>query len=157
MEIEWRAGDGFEETIMWTPEEAMKSKSFSDSHADLIRYHCQSDAFMYECAGQGVAFLTGRAIDLAVLAYLMQHGTPMDVIETVVTRPSKGTINCIIKHVGKGQHQNWWYHNVMHRYTRWSQDLRLVPVQGRIDVLWHWGSGTTGIRRHSHPIHDWGW
>ena len=86
---------------MWTPEEAMKSKSFSDSHAELIRYHCQSDAFMYECAGQGVAFLTGRAIDLAVLAYLQTHGTPMDVIETVVTRPSKGPINRIIKHVVK--------------------------------------------------------
>ena len=88
--IEWEAGDGFEETIMWTPEEAMKSKSFSDSHADLIRYHCQSDAFMYECAGQGVAFLTGRAIDLSVLAYLLQHGTPIDVIETVVIKPSNG-------------------------------------------------------------------
>jgi hypothetical protein len=56
---------------------------------------------MYECAGQGVAFLTGRAIDLAVLAYLLQHGTPIDVIETVVTKPSKGTINRIIKHVVK--------------------------------------------------------
>ena len=56
---------------------------------------------MYECAGQGVAFLTGRAIDLAILAYLQQHGIPMDVIETVVTKPSKGTINRIIKHVVK--------------------------------------------------------
>ena len=48
-----------------------------------------------------MAFLTGRAIDLAVLVCLQQHGTPMDVIETVVTKPSKGTINQIIKHVAK--------------------------------------------------------
>ena len=56
---------------------------------------------MYKCAGQGVAFLTGRAIDLAVLAYPLQHGTPMDVIETVVTKLPKGSINRIIKHVVK--------------------------------------------------------
>ena len=86
---------------MWTPEEAMKSKSFSDSHSALIRYHCQDDDFMYECACQGVAFLTGRAMDLAVMAYLQEHGTPMDVIETVVTKPTKGTIHRIIKHVVK--------------------------------------------------------
>ena len=99
VKIDWKAGNGFKETIMWTPEEAMKSKSFSDLHAKLIRDHCQSDAFMYKCTGQGGAFLTGRAIDLAVLAYLQMHSMLMDVIKTVVTRPSKGSINQIIKHV----------------------------------------------------------
>ena len=43
---EWKMGDGFQETIMWTPQEAMKAESFSDSHAELVAKHCPGDDFM---------------------------------------------------------------------------------------------------------------
>ena len=61
--VDWKAGDGFQETVMWTPEEAMKAKAFSDSHAELVKRHCPGDDFMYECAGQCIAFLTVRVGD----------------------------------------------------------------------------------------------
>ena len=91
-------GDGFQETIMWTPEGAMKAKSFSDSHAELVAKHCPGDSFMYKCAGQGIAFLTGKAMGDAVMAFLLECGSPFDVVETKIIRPSKGKVNRIIKH-----------------------------------------------------------
>ena len=98
MPVDWKAGDGFQETVMWTPAEAMKAKSFSDSYAELVKQHCPGDDFMYECAGQGIAFLTGKAMDQAVLAFLLECGTPLDVVETKVLKPSKGEVKRAIKH-----------------------------------------------------------
>ena len=80
----------------------MKAKSFSDSHAELVLKHCPGDSFMYKCAGQGIAFLTGKAMDDAVMAFLLECGTPFDVVETKIIKqiikPSKGKVNRIIKH-----------------------------------------------------------
>ena len=67
-------GVGFQETIMWTPEEVMKAKSFSDSHAELVAKHCPGDSFMYKCTGQGIAFLTGtRLLHQEVKTLLEAH------------------------------------------------------------------------------------
>ena len=92
--VDWKAGDGFQETVMWTPAEAMNTKSFSDSHYRTlncqVQRHCPEDDSMYECtcARQGTAFLTGKAMDQAVLAFLLECGTPFDVVETKVVTPS---------------------------------------------------------------------
>ena len=60
---DWRPGDSFEDTAMWTPEEALIAKSYSDEYIDFVKQFDSSDEFLYECAGKGIAFQTDREGD----------------------------------------------------------------------------------------------
>jgi hypothetical protein len=95
---DWRPGDSFEDTAMWTPEEALIAKSYSDEYIDFVKQFDSSDEFLYECAGKGIAFLTGKVIDDAVIRFLDVMGTPKDVVETTVVNVTKGDQPKFIKH-----------------------------------------------------------
>ena len=95
---DWRPGDSFEDTAMWTPEEALIAKSYSDEYIDFVKQFDSSDEFPYECVGKGIAFLTGKAIDNAVVRFLDVMGTPKDVVETTVVSVTKGDQPKIIPH-----------------------------------------------------------
>ena len=71
------------------------AKSYSDDYIEFVN---SSDKFLYECAGKGISFLIGKAIDDAVVRFLDFMGTPKDVVETTVVKVSKGDQPRISKH-----------------------------------------------------------
>ena len=70
------------------------AKSYSDEYIDFVKPFDSSDEFLYECAGKGIAFLTGKAIDDAVVRFLDVMGTPKDVVETTVVKAEEQRRAC---------------------------------------------------------------
>ena len=111
---DWRPGDSFEDTAMWTPDEALVAKSYSDEYIEFVKQFDSSDEFLYECVGKGIAFLTGKAIDDAVIKFLDVMGTPKDVVETTVIKVTKGDQPIIIKHRVEAKPTPKWEHAEAH-------------------------------------------